>query len=208
MYAANLDGTVLSALPTPLTTVGGGACVASGGAAAGCAGAHGRLDDPVMSRDGRFVYTSGATSGDGVAVTVLRRSAGGGLAPAGCLAESIDPDRRCARGSAATDDPRRIALSRDGRAAYAVNPDLGAVAALDRSRTTGALRASRSQAACVSDDGTAVDRDAFPGRAAPRVCRDGRALRGASDVVLSADGRHGYVAAARSDAIAAFAVAG
>src|SRR5262245_56312287 len=68
----------------------------------------------------------------------------------------------------------------------------GAGAVFARSKTTGALTQLAGTAGCVSDDGTGG------------ACADGTALKGASSVVVSPDGKHVYVATAVSNAVAVF----
>lgn len=129
-----------------------------------------------MTGDGRFVYTSGSSGGDGVAITVLRRSPSGTVAMSSCVAEWDDPDPtvpspdpHCAVGYPAADDPDRIAISADGRFTYTASADRSVVSVLRRDARTGRLRPYQSAAGCVSSDGTAVDRLAFgdaPGRGA------------------------------------------
>jgi DNA-binding beta-propeller fold protein YncE len=76
---------------------------------------------------------------------------------------------------------------------YVASKVSDAVAVFRRDATTGALTQPLGTAGCVSQTGTGGQ------------CVDGRALNGASAVVVSPDGANVYVASGTSDAIASFA---
>jgi DNA-binding beta-propeller fold protein YncE len=98
---------------------------------------------------------------------------------------------RCAVARAVT-SPEQIAISPDGRHAYVASFGSNAVAVFARSRATGALTQLRGTRGCVAHLG-----------AGP--CVRGRALARPSALAVSPDGRNVYVAAAESNALAAFA---
>lgn len=77
-----------------------------------------------------------------------------------------------------------VVVSPDGQNVYLASYDADAVVSFARDPAPGALKGL----GCVSDDGT------------DRQCASGNALRGASSLVISADGRWLYVAAAASNA--------
>ncbi|MEM7049881.1 MAG: beta-propeller fold lactonase family protein [Acidobacteriota bacterium] len=86
-----------------------------------------------------------------------------------------------------------VAVSADGRSAYAASFDDDAVALFSRSASTGAL----TYLGAISDGQTAYDASC-----SDLGTVDG--LAGASDVVVDGDGSHVYVAGATDDAIAIF----
>jgi DNA-binding beta-propeller fold protein YncE len=99
----------------------------------------------------------------------------------------------CADG-VALDDPRAVAVSRDGRHVYAASVFSSAVAVFARDRKSGALKQLAGTDACVSDDGTGG------------ACADGVALGSPSVVAVSPDGGNAYVASGiDGNAVAVFA---
>lgn len=93
---------------------------------------------------------------------------------------------RCSRRAPGVRDARSLAVSPDGRFAYAASVESSSVAVLARDPRTGALRSRGGRAACLAD------------RGAPRAVRCGRrvsGLAGAITVRLSPDGRQLYVVA-------------
>jgi DNA-binding beta-propeller fold protein YncE len=90
----------------------------------------------------------------------------------------------------AMDAPEGLAVSPDGASVYVAAFGSGALDAFDRDGA-GALMQKPRRPGCVV------------GRPTPD-CLRGRALRGASAVVVSPDGRHVYAAAFRSDALTVF----
>ena len=141
------------------------------------------------SSDGRFVYTASEFS-DAVAVFARNRSTGQLTQLAGeqaCV--SLRGKGGCARGRG-LDGATNVVLSPDGRSAYAAGSDGVALAVLRRNRSTGALRQATGPAGCVGGG---------------RSCRRARAMAGPIGSSVSPDGRHVYVAASGSSAIAVFA---
>jgi DNA-binding beta-propeller fold protein YncE len=135
-----------------------------------------------VSPDGRTVY---ATSVD---LLAFKRDRGTGeltqiAGPAGCVSTTA----KGADGAHCVADPEitgatSIAIPPDGRQLYAASGieagGAGAVAILDRDRASGALKPVRGRTGCIAiSDG----------------CTDGRGLRGAADIAISADGASVYV---------------
>ena len=138
----------------------------------------------------------------------------GGLVPlpdgAGCLKGSggktyypCNPGR--VRGMFDVSD---IAITRDGRFAYAVSLHAGettdgelvqggTISAFRRNRRTGKLTQLKGRAACVRDMHARLTR-------VTSSCEPARGLRGAKRIVLSPDNRHVYVASLDNNAIAVF----
>jgi 6-phosphogluconolactonase (cycloisomerase 2 family) len=128
-------------------------------------------------------------------VTAFQRNlATGALAPVtvagGCTSETALIG--CVDG-VALDRPYSIAIPSDGKHLYVASENSFAVVAFQRDRVTGALAPLQGLAACTSADGTGG------------LCTNGRALREARWVSVSPDGKHVYVAAESSDAVAVFA---
>jgi len=84
-----------------------------------------------------------------------------------------------------------VAVSGDGRNVYVASYSTDAVAVYARDPQAGALDAASGRAVCDVNDG--------------RRCNPARALAGAEAIVVSPDGDDVYVAAGRSNAVAAFA---
>jgi 6-phosphogluconolactonase (cycloisomerase 2 family) len=151
----------------------------------------------VLSPDQRFVYvvaSGGRTSGSSAITTFGRDAANGALAFTGCLSATggdgrVGSDGLCGRADALL-GVRGLAITADGRFAYAVAAGASAVSWFDRDPATGAL----TQRGCLKQ------------AVGPRErCRLGYALGGAAAVALSPDERFVYVASAASGAVAVFA---
>ena len=108
---------------------------------------------------------------------------------AGCISESgAGP---CADGHGLSGSAG-VAVSQDGKSVYAAAPTgNGTLARVNRNTTTGAITQPAGAAGCVSQTG-----------AGP--CADGHALKDASGVAVSADGKSVYVASFNSYAVARF----
>jgi DNA-binding beta-propeller fold protein YncE len=159
-------------------------CVADGGAGGRCQVASG-LDVALgvaASADGRHVY---AASYGSKAVTIFGRDASGGLTQSGCVTNAGIGDCTPATSLPA---PTVIALSPDGRSAYAASSDKNTIAVLDRDAATGALGERAAPEGCVTD-------------AAAVGCVDARVLDAPTGVTVSPDGRNVYVASEGSDAV-------
>ncbi|HET8821005.1 MAG TPA: beta-propeller fold lactonase family protein [Thermoleophilaceae bacterium] len=158
----------------------------------GCA--RGRaLADPWQVRvspDGRNVYAASRTSH---VLAVFRRDRRSGAlrqlpGAAGCLSQfggSGCGRARAIAGAAA------IRVSPDGANVYVASVGSDAVAVFRRRPSNGALEQLPGASGCVS-------------RAGGGGCARGRALDNAIDAALSRDGRHVYIASARSNGIAIF----
>jgi DNA-binding beta-propeller fold protein YncE len=142
-----------------------------------------------LSPDGKNLYV---TSFSGVAV-FERNTMTGALTQlpgiAGCVSESGSTARgdACADGKALV-IPQDVSVSPDGKNVYVAwtYAGEGGVAVFQRDTTTGVLIQLEGTAGCVSETGSTPSGDA---------CADGKALIGASSVVVSADGKNAYVAA-------------
>jgi 6-phosphogluconolactonase (cycloisomerase 2 family) len=179
-----------------LTQLAGTAgCVSETGTGGACADGV-ALDSPiavVVSRNGTHVYVASFFS-DAVAVFARDKKTGAltQLAgTAGCVSET-GTGGTCVDG-AALDGADSVAVSADGKHLYVAATNSGAVAVFGRNKTTGALTQLVGTAGCVSETGTGG------------ACADGLALDGADAVTVSSDGKHVYVAAVASDAVAVFA---
>lgn len=118
-------------------------------------------------------------------LTFARDPETGAVRRIGCTAAT--PSAICADGTALR-GPRALAISPDGRHAYAAATGSDAVVTF----TVGAGGVLR-QTGCVSDAGT------------DGVCEEGDALREPIAVAVAPDGEHVYVAARRSNAVSTFA---
>jgi DNA-binding beta-propeller fold protein YncE len=144
-----------------------------------------------VSQNGRFVYVASEFS-NAVAAFARNRSTG--------EVTQLDGEQGCVslrgRGGCAPGRGLRgatsVVLSPDGRSAYGAGSEGVALAVLRRNSRTGALRQAPGRAGCVAL------------RGATR-CRRARALAGPIASAVSRDGRHVYVAASGSSAIAVFA---
>jgi DNA-binding beta-propeller fold protein YncE len=153
-----------------------------------------------VSPDGKSVYV-GSTTSDAVARFIRNTTTGAITQPAagttGCVSETgAGP---CADGRALVQNnsvgSRFVAVSGDGKSVYVASSHTadGAVARFNRNTTSGAITQPAAAATgCISELGTSG------------TCADGRALRGATSVAVSASGKHVYVASFVSSAVALF----
>lgn len=176
-----------------LTGLAGAGCIHPGGGP--------RVDEeeegPIVRAAGPGVHTPISALVVALALAVVapqEAPAAGGPAQkpgkAGCVSDSGTAGA-CARGVALV-HPNSVAVSPDGKNVYVASEDSNAVAVFDRDSATGALTQKPGTAGCVSQDGTAG------------ACARGVALNAPLDVVVTPDGKSVYVAAALSDAVAAF----
>jgi 6-phosphogluconolactonase (cycloisomerase 2 family) len=175
-------------------------CVSETGNGGSCADGKG-LTTPssvAISSDDVNVYVASTLSDD---VAVFRRNTSTGaiaqlVGPsglAGCVSET-GTGGTCADGKA-LDGAASVVVSPDDKSVYVASRDSDAVAVFRRSTTSGVLTqlvGPAGKAGCVSETGTAG------------ACADGKALDNAFWVAASPDGQSVYVAAANSNAVAAF----
>lgn len=162
-------------------------CIAEDGSAEGCTDGLG-LGGPhalVESPSGRNVYVVSLPT-DELAVLARDRNSGA-LTHVQCLENggsiACDP-------VSALSGPYSVAVSPDGRQVYVAAQQDGAVVALASDRKTGTLTQLPALDGCISESGSEGQ------------CTDGRALRTARSVAIAKDGRHVYVAAQASKAVA------
>jgi DNA-binding beta-propeller fold protein YncE len=189
--AVRLDrDTTTGAITEPAGTAG---CVSEDGSGP-CADGHGlsRPAGVALSADGKNIYV--AAFGSGVARLSRNPTTGAITQPAGtagCISET--GAGTCADGHG-LDGPSGVAVSGDGKSVYVAatsSPTNSAVARLNRNLTTGALTQPAGTPGCVSETG-----------AGP--CAHGHALKGATGVAVSPDGKSVYVASFNSNAAARF----
>lgn len=168
-------------------------CVSETGTGGQCQDGRGLSGAAAMalSPDGENAYAA-SSGGDGIAV-LHRDPATGALAPivgtAGCVSISGNGGEcQSGRGLGAAAD---VVVSPDGKSVYVAAPADGAVAVFSRSLATGELNQLPGAEGCVSQTGS-------------NGCADGRALDGATSVIVSPDGQNVYVGSATSGGIAIF----
>ena len=176
-------------------------CLVDRSAKAGSCGRARALNGPgpfmgsraiAVSPDGRQVYVASSKS-DAIAIFTRDRQAGV-LRQAGKTAGCVAAKRAfgCA-GAIGLDEPNSVAISPDGRNAYATSRAGNSVTAFARNPKTGALRQLPPPlAGCIS--GLPV-----PG------CASGLALLAPDVVVVSPDGNNVYVGSFFGNSVAAFA---
>ena len=139
-----------------------------------------------VSPDGDNVYVTAGVSG---AVTVFDRDeATGALQEAMCISDS-GSDGHCTDGTGLA-GASNVVVAADGLDVYVTAAEVGAITSYRRDPDTGRLRASD----CLLDRAPAGG-----------SCRSASALGGASDAVLTPDGRQLLVASAGDSALAVFA---
>ena len=180
VYAASTNSNAIVRFKRNRTTgaitepAGKAGCVSDDGSG-GCANGHALLD-PVWvapSLDGKSLYVASLQS-NAVVRFKRNRTTGAITEPAGkagCVSE--DGSGPCADGHGLS-GPFSVAITGDGRSAYAASSDSNAVVRFKRHRTTGAISEPAGKAGCVSEDGSGP-------------CADGHGLGGANGVAL-ADG--------------------
>jgi DNA-binding beta-propeller fold protein YncE len=173
---------VLQSGPAGLTQANGEAGCISLAGSEGCA--TGKVlagaVDLAISPDGRSVYTASSVA-DGIAILRRNRLTGAltqSTGHGGCISQG--GGGRCVPGRG-LDEVWSVAVSPDGRNAYAVSSKVNMLGAMSRSSTTGRLRQLPGRFACFI-------------RGGGLGCPDGRGLTVAVSIVVSPDGRNVYVA--------------
>lgn len=169
-----------------------------GEAATGCGRAGGLAGaaDVTLSPDGKHAYVvsgGGVVTGSNGVALFGRDGSSGALAAGGCVTATggdgrVGSDGLCQRANALR-GASALAFSPDGRFAYVAATGSNAVSWFERNADTGAL----TQRGCV--------KHVF---GVGEACSAGYALDGATGVAVSPDGKHVYVAAERSNAVAVF----
>jgi DNA-binding beta-propeller fold protein YncE len=203
LYVASHDSDSVARLDRNTTTgeisqpAGTDGCVSwAGFGAEPCADGH-AIQSPhglTVSPDGKNVYVA---STDANAVVRLNRNLTTGaitqpVGTAGCVSETgAGP---CTNGHALF-LPFGVAVSPGGNSLYAASRTsegpTGAVARFNRSTTAGGISQPPGTTGCVSETGAGT-------------CADGRALKGATSLAFSPNGRSVYAASTFSDAVARF----
>jgi len=150
-------------------------------------------------RPGRL-WKSARAGGLALAATLATLSVGARASADGALTQVAGTDGctsdggsggNCADGTA-LEDAQGLAVTRNGVSLYVAGAGSDGVASFLRHPSTGALTQLPGTNACVTETGSGG------------LCSDGKALLGARDLALSANGKSLYVAAPGSDAIAIF----
>jgi DNA-binding beta-propeller fold protein YncE len=146
-------------------------------------------DAVAVSPNDASVYLTALTSN---AVTAFSRSSTGQLTQlsgtSACVINLLAVGCSLAR---QLGGPEGLAISPDGANVYAVAYTSGALDVLDRNASSGAVTQKSRAPGCLV-------------RSAPPGCLRGRALLGASSVIVSPDGKNVYSAAFASDAVGIF----
>jgi DNA-binding beta-propeller fold protein YncE len=173
----------------------------------GCAAADG-LSGAVgvtPSKDNKSVYVATQYFGGSI-VHLSRNTTTGALTKVDCFAADLDVHPTCRR-PVGLDRSAAVAVSADGKSAYASSSRFDAILAFARSLRTvdpGRLtQLDQPPAGCVSADGT-DGTSSQPSSGLP-LCTEGDGLDGAAKVVVSKDAKSVYVASVFDGAIASFA---
>ena len=197
VYAASLPAALATLDRDPatgaLTQKPGTAGCASATEIPGCSTARalGRPADLAVSPDGRSLYVASFVSD---AIAVFDRDVATGTltqkpGPEGCIGQPGSlfgtAEGECTR-AYALEFPSSVVLGPDANHVYVTGFYSDAVVILRRDVQTGALTQLPGRSGCISETGT------------KGTCANGRTLRGAYAIALSADGRNAYVAAIES----------
>ena len=186
VFARDKKTGVLTQLP------GNRGCISDDGSGGSCIDGDG-LGAPesiAVSPRGTQVYVASPGTDQ---VAILRRDKKTGALsqlppPYGCV--SADGSEGVCTQGVGMRAPYSVAVSPSSKRVYVAAKDDGAVAVFAHDKKTGRLTQLPSTEACISDDGS------------EGLCSDGRGLRLPRSVVVSKDGKHVYVAAQTSAAIA------
>jgi DNA-binding beta-propeller fold protein YncE len=160
---------------------------ACGGSAAGLKGAN----SVAVSSDGRSVYV--ASNLDSAVVAFRRDPTSGALTPAGCV-EDAGAGSGCAASAPGLEHAISVAVSPDGKSAYAVSAGDSAIVSFDRDPISGALSFEH----CYSE---AVVPGCDP---SPDGGLGNSTALGPEQVTVSPDGESVYVASFTDDAVSRF----
>jgi 6-phosphogluconolactonase (cycloisomerase 2 family) len=181
VFSRNKTTGVLTQLP------GEAGCIAQAPNAEGCTDAISlrAVTSLAISKNGKSLYAASASAHHLAVLARDKRT--GALSYVQCLQ---DEGSVVCESVTALRQPYSIAVSDDNRNVYVAARESHAVAAFSRDLKTGTLTQLPSLDGCVSDDGS------------EGLCSDGRALRIPRAVTVSRDGKHVYVAAQGSHAVA------
>jgi len=150
-----------------------------------------------VSPDGAHVYVAAAISR--TVVVFARNAITGALSLSSCVSDDLGGDTggvpaqtECSAAQG-LGDPAALAISPDGRHVYVASPNSGSVAAFARDPQSGGL--AQLVPGCLTDSSEP---------ATDAQCVAGGRLSGASDLALSSDGNHLYLAATERDAVVVF----
>ena len=215
VYIADSDANLVQAFRrdakgglVPLKGIG--ACVSDGGGSPlgpnTCVDGRGLQDVErvVLSANKQFIYTNSYELPAPIAI--LNRNLTTGLlsqrsGPAACFSDkglTGQPSLHCGK-ARGLDGGYAGVLSPDGSTLYFADYNAAGFVIFRVNKTTGGLRQLTGTAGCVTKDGSS---DGTPG-----LCQKGRAVDGAYQVTLSADGHDLYVASYLDNGAALFHVA-
>ena len=149
------------------------------------------LDGPIsvaVSPDGRSVYATSFY--DNAIVRFDRDPTTGALKPKGCIADPANNPDGCTKTGIGLDAAYSVAVSADGKSAYAAGLFDNAIVRFRRDATTGALAAKD----CIADPANNPD----------GCANTAKGLDGIHSVVVSPDGKSVYAVGDGDDAIARF----
>jgi DNA-binding beta-propeller fold protein YncE len=158
---------------------------------AGCTKTAKGLDNPheiTVSGDGKSLYVAGFD--DSAIVRFDRSKANGSLDSKGCVADQVNNPAGCTQTAQGLYAVQQVAVSSDGKSAYAVGYADNALVRFKRNTTTGALQ----DKGCIAD----------PDHNFAGCTQTAQGLDGAHGVAVSADGKSVYVAGVSDNAIVRF----
>jgi len=145
------------------------------------------LNAVALTPDGKALFAT--AYGSSSLVWFDRDPATGKLTQAGCLKNFSWPGEHC-RTAPMLGGANGVAVSADGSTVLVTAERTGSVTTFHRDQATGTLE----RVSCISDTGS------------DGLCTDGYGLRGARDIVTTADGAEAFVVATKSDAVTRFSI--